>query len=68
MKNKIKTHRGMAKRIKMTGTGKIVKQKAKRKQRFSRRGMNSFKPKNKYQKDQFIEGNDLKRLKQVLHN
>lgn len=64
MKNKAKTHKGLAKRIKITGSGKLTKLKAKRHQRFSR-GSNS-KPKNTDQKSQYVSKTNEKKVKKLL--
>lgn len=66
MKNKRKTHKGLAKRVKVTGSGKLKKFKAKRKQRFTR-GSNSPEH-NTDQKTQILKKVDEKKIKELLNN
>lgn len=67
MKNKIKSHRGILKRIKLSGKGKILKEKAKRKQRFSRSGINSSKAKNQDLENQEMHITDERRVRKVIN-
>lgn len=65
MKNKIKTHKGTKKRIKISGSGKIMRQQRQnRMQRFAR-GTNS-KSKNTDTKALEISDAEKKRVKRLL--
>ena len=62
---KIKTHKGTAKRIKITGKGKLKKQTA---FRSHLREKKSSKRKRKYSKLENINKHDIKKIKKLLPN
>lgn len=61
---KTKTHKGATKRFNITGSGKLEKRKAKRKQRFSR-GTDS-KASNTDDKSKFIKKPDVRKVLNLL--
>lgn len=63
-KNKMKTHRGAAKRLKLTGTGKVKRNKAYKGHILTKK---SSKRKRGLRKPTTLGSADLKRMKAVLY-
>jgi len=62
---KMKTHRGAAKRLKRTGTGKIVRAKSNKQHILTKK---SSKRKRHLRKSALVSAVDEKRLRQMLQN
>ena len=62
---KMKTHRGAAKRFKLTGTGKLVRRKANKQHILTKK---SSKRKRKLRQSALVSSAEAKRLKQMLPN
>lgn len=62
---KMKTHRGLAKRVKKTGSGELKRSRANKNHRMHGK---TTKQSRQARKSSLVDASDVKRIKQMLHN